>query len=409
MIGQIVSIMGDGLALLAIPLLVLQMTHNPLLAALAAAARSAGYLVMGVLAGPLVDRWDAARVVVAADSVRAAIFAVLAVLALLHTRHVWIILLLAGVSACASVFFDAALTVLIQDLFPGEHVLSANASIETANQLSRVVGPGVAAVLAAAAGIGTALALDAATFLASLVTVAAVAARGLTLQPPGRSDSRSWRREFAEGITYLRGQRLILALTVLFAITNLCLGVDALLVYVGKVTLRLSALQVSAVIAAGGAAGVVGAVLAPQLARRLPRVPLVTGALMLAGVSAAGIGLSRGLLSLAVANGCLLFATSQGGLLVRSIRQEIVPRELLGRVTAAARTLFVSATPLGAVLAGAAAGLFGDDPRPVFLICGMLLTGAVGVAWMVSLRHQSDYPRAQRHPGTTATVTAMDD
>jgi hypothetical protein len=107
-----------------------------------------------------------------------------------------------------------------------------------------------------------------------------------------------------------------------------------------------------------------------------------------------------------VANACLLFATSQASLLVRAIRQEIVPRELLGRVTAAVRTLFVSATSLGAVLAGAGTAAFGDDPRPVFLICGTVLASATVAAWFLSLRHQRDYGPAALRP--VPAVTAAD-
>jgi MFS family permease len=407
--GQVTSIMGDGLALLAIPLLVLQVTRNPLLAALAATARSAGYFVVGIPAGPLADRLDATRVVRVADTVRFVIFVVLGGLAWLHAGQVWIVLVLACASACASVFFDASLAILVQDLFPGERVLGANASIETASQLARVAGPAVAALLATLAGIGAALWADAATYLASLATVTMVAADSRAARParPGPAPPRRpLRSDFTEGLTYLRKQRLILVLTILFAITNLCLGADSLLVYLGKITFHLPALQVSAVIAAGGAAGVAGAIAAPRAARRLPRVPLVAAAVTVAGVAAIGIGLSRGLASLMVANACLLFATSQASLLVRAIRQEIVPRELLGRVTAAVRTLFVSATPLGAILAGAGTAAFGDDPRPVFLICGTVLASATVAAWFLSLRHQRDYGPAALRP--VPAVTAAD-
>lgn len=410
--GQVTSIMGDGLALLAIPLLVLQMTRNPLLAALAAAARSAGYLVVGVPAGPLADRLDATRVVRAADAVRLVIFVVLGALAWLHASQAWIVLALACASACASVFYDASLAIMVRDLFPGERLLGANASIETASQLARVAGPAAAALLATLAGLGVALWADAATFAASLATVTMVAAGGGTARPAPRgtgSPRGSFRGDFTEGLAYLREQRLILALTILFTVTNLCLGADSLLVYLGKVTFRLPDLQVSAVIAAGGAAGVAGAVVAPRAARRLPRVPLVTAAVTVAGLAAAGIGLSRGMASLLAANACLLFATSQGSLLARAIRQEIVPRELLGRVTAAVRTLFVSATPLGAVLAGAGTTLAGGDPRPVFLACGTVLAIAAIAAWFLSLRHQRDYGQAARRPVPAAATATTDE
>ena len=74
-----------------------------------------------------------------------------------------------------------------------------------------------------------------------------------------------------------------------------------------------------------------------------------------------------------------------------SIRQELVPRELLGRVTAAARTIFVSATPVGALIAGLGTRAAGNDPRPMFLGAGCLLALAIAVAWFSTLRHQVAY------------------
>jgi MFS family permease len=409
--GQVTSVMGDGIALLAVPLLVLQLTHDPFLAALAAAVRTAGYLVVGLPAGPLVDRLSAARVVQAADAVRMAAFTVMGVLAWAGRAQVWLILVLAATSACASVFFDAALAVTVQDLFTRHRVLAANASIETASQLSKVLGPAAAAVLATTTGLGPALWLDAGSFAMSLVTVTMVTRAGLVPRHAGNistSARGSVRREFADGLAYLRRQRLILALTVLFAIANLCLGVDSLLVYLGTVTMHLSPLRVSMVVGAGGVAGVAGAVTAPRLARRLPRVPVVAAAIAVAGLSAAGIGAARSVWSLAAANACLIFATSQAGLLVRSIRQEVVPRELLGRVTAAVRTVFVSATPLGAMLAGAVTGAAGNNPRPVFLASGLVLAVSAVTGWFTALRHHAGYLAAAAVQVPEAAVP-MDD
>ena len=69
--------LGDGLALLAIPLLVLQLTRSPVAAVLASLPGSVGYLAAGLPAGVLVDRLDPWRVLIAGDVVRAAIFGVL--------------------------------------------------------------------------------------------------------------------------------------------------------------------------------------------------------------------------------------------------------------------------------------------------------------------------------------------
>jgi MFS family permease len=398
--GQVISMIGDGLALLAVPLVILRLTHDPLAAGLAVAMRSVGYLAVGAPAGPIVDRLNAWLVLVTADAVRAVAFIVLGVFAWLQVRQIALLLAISFVSACASVFFDAALAVTVQDLFPRERVLPANSAIETATQLSRVIGPAVAGVLASTAGVQIALWVDAATFVVSLATVGFVFGPGRTDVPARRGPGprairpgaiRMISRDFAAGLRYLRAQRLIFTLTVLFAITNLCLGADTLLVFYGQINLGLTPITISAVIAAGGAAGILGALIAPRLDARFARVPLVATTIAIASCAVAAMAAARSWWALAVANAPLIFASSQGGLLVRSIRQELVPRELLGRVTAAARTIFVSATPVGALIAGLGTRVAGNDPRPMFLGAGCLLALAIAVAWFSTLRHQVAY------------------
>ena len=398
--GQVISMIGDGLALLAVPLLILRLTHDPLAAGLAVAMRSVGYLAVGAPAGPIVDRLNAWLVLVTADAVRAVAFTVLGVFAWLQVRQIALLLAISFVSACASVFFDAALAVTVQDLFPRERVLPANSAIETATQLSRVIGPAAAGVLASTAGVQIALWVDAATFVVSLATVGFVFGPGRTDMPARRRPGprairpgaiRMISRDFAAGLRYLRAQRLIFTLTVLFAITNLCLGVDTLLVFYGQINLGLTPITISAVIAAGGAAGILGALIAPRLDARFARVPLVATTIAIASCAVTAMAAARSWWALAAANALLIFASSQGGLLVRSIRQELVPRELLGRVTAAARTIFVSATPVGALIAGLGTRAAGNDPRPVFLGAGCLLALAIAVAWFSALRHHVAY------------------
>jgi hypothetical protein len=80
-------------------------------------------------------------------------------------------------------------------------------------------------------------------------------------------------------------------------------------------------------------------------------------------------------------------------------RQAVVPRGLLGRVTAAWRLGSQGVTLAGGVLAGAAAGLLGDDPRPVFMAAGTVTLVTVATAWFVALRHEDAGPLALRPRG----------
>ena len=190
--GQAVSLLGDGLAVLVIPLMVLQLTRNPLTAALASATRSVGYLAVGIPAGLLTDRFDPWRVMVAADVIRALVFAALFGLAGLHAVSVGLLLVLAFVAGGATVFFETALAIIVQDLYAGPRLVPANSWLESANQGGQVIGPAIVAMLAAVGLLPVALLADALTFAVSLASLAAIR-RGYRKAPkPGRP-SASWR------------------------------------------------------------------------------------------------------------------------------------------------------------------------------------------------------------------------
>src|SRR5262249_52762521 len=104
--GQAVSLLGDGLAVLAIPLLVLDLTRSPLISGLSAASMTLGYLAVGLPAGVLVDRLDAWRVLVTMDTARTAAFAALYLLWVTGAARLWVIMAIALAAGAASVFFE---------------------------------------------------------------------------------------------------------------------------------------------------------------------------------------------------------------------------------------------------------------------------------------------------------------
>ncbi|MEV6521769.1 MFS transporter [Longispora sp. NPDC051575] len=390
LIGQSTSLLGDGFALLAVPLLVLTLSRDPLAAGLAAVPRGVGYLLVGLPVGPLVDRLDPWTVLMASDAVRAAVFVALPVLVWLDAAPLWAVLAGAFAAGVATVFFDAALAVAVGDLFGGPGLLRANAVLETAAQLSRVLGPAMVGVLAATVGIGAALLVNAGTFVLSLCSLLVVS-RGARLPRPARSGRlfTGLGRDFKAGIRFVIGLRPLLALTAVQAMVNLCLAVDTLLVFLAHVTLALPLSQVSLVVAAGGAGGVVGAALAPRIAARIRPLPLVAGGITLVAVTLVVMAAGPAWWVLLAANSLQFAALTAVSVVNRSTRQSWIPRDLLGRVTTTVRALFMAATPAGAALAGVVTRAFGNDPRPAFLAAGALTALAVGVGWFGVLRRHA--------------------
>jgi MFS family permease len=387
--GQAISLFGDGLAILAIPLLVLQVTGSPLAAALASSPRTIGYLLVGLPSGPVVDRVNPWFILTAMDAFRGAVFVALYVMTVTGERSVWPILALAFVSGGAGVFFDSALTIAVRDIFDGGALVQANSFLEMASQSSVVLGPAIVGVLASSLGVNLTLLIDAATFgvsLATLFTVSRRRSEAAVAAPPATGSWRELWSEFRGGFSYVLGTRVILALTVVQMMINLCLSVEKLIVYFARDTLGLAAGMVAVAVAAGGVGGVAGAVTARRFVTRAGPVRLVALSVLLIGASLALASAAIDVWWLAAANLTLAWATIVASIVIRTLRQQIVPRHLLGRVTSTVRTVYLAVTPIGAALAGVLTSGLGGNPRPVFLGAGILILITTVIAWPTALR-----------------------
>ncbi len=382
--------LGDGLAILAIPLLVLQLTRSPAVAVLASLPGSVGYLAAGIPAGILADRLDPWRVLISGDVIRALIFLTLFVLTSSALASAWLILSLAFAAGAVTVFFDTALAIAVRDVFAGPRLVSANSWLESANQGGQIIGPGAAGLLAAAGLLHVSMLIDALTFLVSLASLTAVRGGYRAMPRPRRSGPSfaALRRELAEGIRYLAATRLLFTLLLFLLVLNLCLGADKLIVFFARNTLHLPPGQVGLVVAAGGAGGVLGAAGTSLLCRWLGPLPVVTLCSAVSGIALLLISAATSTPMFLAGNLLYTWAIIAASVTLRALRQVLVPRELLGRVTAAWRLAGQAVTLAGAVLAGAMAGLRGNDPRPVFAAAGTLTVLSTSIAWLAGLRKE---------------------
>jgi MFS family permease len=140
------------------------------------------------------------------------------------------------------------------------------------------------------------------------------------------------------------------------------------------------------VVTAGGIGGLLGAVGTGPLCRRLGPLQVVTFCSAASGIALILIGTATSM-PVALARNLLYSCAIIGAsVTMRSLRQVLVPRELLGRVTASWRLGGQAVTLIGAILAGGAAALLGNDPRPVFAGAGCLTLVTVAAAWFAGLQ-----------------------
>jgi MFS family permease len=184
------------------------------------------------------------------------------------------------------------------------------------------------------------------------------------------------------------GLALLATLLVFLLVVNLCLSADKLIIFLASDTLHLPPGQVGLVVSAGGAGGLLGAASTGRLCRWLGPLPVIT---LCCGASGLALLLISAATSMPVAlagNLLYVWAIIAASVTNRSLRQVLVPRKLLGRVTASWRFGGQATTLAGGVLAGAMAGLLGNDPRPVFAAAGCLTLLTVAVAWFAGLQKE---------------------
>lgn len=360
-----VSYAGDGLTAGALPLLAASLTRDPRLVAAVDAFLVAGWLILGLASGVVVDRVDRLGLMWRVDVVRAVVFAAFAGLVLTGHVTIGLIFLVSLLLGLAGPFFDNASSSVLPELVPESELERANSVTQTSLVvLSNLVGPPVGAVLFVLSR-GTPFVVDAASFVVSALLVSRGAALrrassgrsnpGLTADPladvvPAVGGVRAALRE---GVAYLRSHRLLGVLAVTVGVINLVVGgVIAILVLYVLEVLDLPEAAYGWLISAFAVGGIVGSVVTSRLVRRWGAAPVTRSAVVSFGVAVLALGASANLVVVVLALVLGGSASLMWNVVTISYRQRVVPRALLGRVTSVYRMAAFIAMPVGAVGAG---------------------------------------------------------
>ena len=181
-------------------------------------------------------------------------------------------------------------------------------------------------------------------------------------------------------------------------------GSDVIMVLFSQERLGLGSVGFGLLFTGSAVGRAVGGVVAPWLSRRLGSVPVMTGGFIVAGIASVGIGLTH---NPWVAGGLLALyglVVVTFNVIMGSLRQQLIPDRLLGRVISAFRLFSYGSVPLGALFGGAVASRFGL-PAP-FLVAGVALPVMALLALRSSTAAPSSKPLRQwrrRAPSSPAT------
>ncbi|MFZ5827611.1 MAG: MFS transporter [Bacillota bacterium] len=361
--GMAISKLGDALYLFALPWIAYEMTASPVVMSTLYATEIVPILLFGALAGVFVDRWDRRKLMLWSDVTRAVIVAAIPLLHLLGALQVWHLYVAAFSLSLVSLAFDVATTAVIPEM-AGSDLTRANATFQMVNQGASMAGPAIAGLVIATVGGLNALWIDALSFGGTFLAI--------LVMPTFRQQSQGLTaggvlKGVAEGFRWLWESPVIRVLSLQAMTGNFGFGmVSAVLMFYLRSTLGLSAELAGLDYAMLGVGGLLGSIAIVPLSRRYRRSTLypvillfgLSGLLIMATVRlwwAPGLGF-----------GMVSACNIAWVVLSTSVRQELIPPHLMGRVLAFSRILSTAAMPVGATLGGLLSKSF--DPTVIFLI-----------------------------------------
>ncbi len=404
--GRSISEIGSAFTAFALPLLIFTKTGSSVGLGVSLAVSLLPYLLFGFIAGAVVDRVNRRPLMIGIDIARAALLLSLPLLAFGDELNLVWIYAVAFLGSTLQIPFSAGQFASVTHLVGKENLATANARLQAATSVAQVAGPVLAGIAVAVMPVVDLLLIDAASFALSAVLLAMIRVNFNDVRTPGEGPRRpadllrTLRTDIREGMAYVWGSPLLRSIAVTMAVVNLfaCTTL-AQLVFYAKRQLSATDGQVSFLFAAGAAGVVLVSLAAGRLRRfRLGRILVVS--LALNGITIIGLGLTS-----RYAIAIVLWAINSAvsilfNINTMTLRQQIVPDRLLGRVMTVSMVLAWSVIPLGALAGGFVVAR--AHIAPVLIVIGVVivLAAAVAAASPLGRAVASDAPDARQAPRT---------
>lgn len=335
------------------------------------------FLLVGLPAGAWVDRWRKRRVMIAANLTRITALTSIPLAYILSSLTLVHLMVVATILGLSTVFFDVAYQSYVPMIASKRYIGAANGRLEASYQVGRAGGPGLGGWLLGAIAPPLAYLLTASTYVCSTWVIWRIR----TPEPrPAHSDA-PLRTQILEGLTFVRGQRLLFPLFSCIACAAFAgAGIQVLLPILVLRTLGMSATQLGLLLSAGALGGILGALTRPAWITRLGigRCIVITN---IVGVSAllaqpASVHVPVAAAWVIACSGVIssYFITIYN-VTQMSLRQEICPPDMLGRMNAIFRFAVWGVMPLGSFVAGIIASWVGVEATMYIFTAASIAAG----------------------------------
>jgi MFS family permease len=400
----LVSSIGDWIYRFAVPTLILKITGSAVATAFAYVLEFLPYILVGLVAGVVADRWNRRKILVTCDTCSFCITMIIAGIATLQHPPIAALYALALLLACIRPLYFPAFQGLLVDIVPERKRAGINAWIQTMDSALSMAGPVAGTAVVGIAGVPLATLVNALSFACSAILVYQIAYVHRRVLSSGFAATTGAlagvRRDFADGMHLLWQNKAIRYGTGLMAAANLAVNIaEANFIYLVVRVEGLPKVVVGVIFGAQGLGAVVGAVLASRLLDRFPG-----GRLLVYGMGGSAVGMLLPALlprwwMIIVGWGWEGIATSIIIVSWFTERQRIVASEAIGRIVSVSRAAAYATIPVGALVGGWLLSR-SDSIRELF-VCAAIVQAAVFLGTALS-------PVAQMNASNSGAVEPVD-
>ena len=382
-IGQLISVTGSQMQIVAINWHVYLLTKSPLALGGVGLVRVLPIILCSLVGGVVADAVDRKRLMLISQSVMLVSAALLAGLTATGRVSLWPIYLLTAVGSAAIAFDNPARQAMLPTLVPSEDFPNAVSLGIVVFNSATIVGPALAGLLLAIRGPALIYGLNAASFVAVIIALLLIRASGRAEVATGMAQMNV--AALREGLRFVWRTPIIVQTMTLDFIATFFASATALLPIFAAEILKVGARGLGLLAAAPGAGSIITGLLIAKFGVMRKQGKTVLVSIAVYGAATIAFGLSRwfwfSLLMLAITGAADTVST----VLRQTIRQLVTPDHLRGRMTSVNMIFFMGGPQLGELEAGVVAALIGAALSVVTGGVGCLIAVAAAGLWARSL------------------------
>ena len=380
--GRLVSQLGDKLYLLALPWLVLEITHSALYSSITLALEVIPQIIFSPFIGVLVDHYSRKRLMVISDWIRGFAVGGITVLALIDQVEMSYIYIAAIILSIFTLIFDSASQGFLSTVVKKEELVSANASLTFVNTVMRLIGPVISGIAIGIFGAAGTIGINAISFFLSGIILAFLA-----------NDQKSNTKleinhifaNIREGFQYLISHSILFPIAVFSTFMNIGITlVSTLFIFESKESLGYSSEQTAIIFWVSGISSVLTTLMIKHLNIFKNKRKMVQYGSLGVFLSTLILLIDQNLITFTISYSLILAVGIIVNVNMMAYRQEIVPNHLFGRVMTSNKVLVSSFTPIAMILSGWLATRYGT--LVVFQLAAIIIFLNVLYAWFGKLK-----------------------